>query len=236
MKNLRSILFAAALAVIAAGATSCRKTEAPDSEEQIITFRVTPLTRATMNYPIEDYFATRDEVTVNAGSGDKIYKYDSATGLLKPKTEADAIKFAGKTTPLASVTLRWGQLNGIYTDQSSQNYFLSSELLECQLTNLWPASVVPVEFKHTKCKLTFTLGGKMAGKKITALEIDKGILFYSAYCGAETNDAQFMITTDPGHNINDKTAYVTVEGKMYAFKVPVYGQTAGENVTITINL
>lgn len=205
-------------------------------------------TRAPQNYPVSDYFSISSlnnaSVSVKAGSQttNGIYKYES--GKLVASSEDNTLKFPDNDASIDELIVLWpeeSKRTEIPRDQTAKNTFLAADWLKATETAVSQTSgSVVARFNHERAKLTFTLSGNQAGKKITALTLGN----YKAYCDASASvkDAQLMI--DPAKSgdvlVAGTFGSITIEGdKTFDIQLstlPTISNSMNQSYTITIAL
>lgn len=188
---------------IAACAASCsREADETPAAERAVVFSVSVgnHTRAAVNYLAEDYFTLGEgfaQATVNDSFESFTYNYED--GLLKAATNYDIISFPLGGDPLPGLHISWPSeakrkahtdVHGakVVRDQSTRAGFLGMDWLTCTIEDVKPTTLVPISLEHIYSKITFTLGGTQAGKKIEWLEVGD----FKAYCDPAGNDAQLI--------------------------------------------
>lgn len=152
-------------------------------------------TRAAHNYSINDYFTLGegfDRVQVEYG-GTHIYVLDPEDNLFEGVTPADVIRFPQDGTPLSEVTMSWPvdegtTESGVVRDQSRRVDFMRMDRLAGTIRNVMPTTVISITMSHVRSKITFTLGGAHAGKRIEELSIGD----FKAWCDPSLDDAQLI--------------------------------------------
>ena len=148
------------------------------------------------NYTLNDYFTLAenfDKVSVIYGDSHHLYYLDT-DGLFKGVSQTDIVRFPQDGSAMEYVAVRWPaeavfpSAANVLRDQSDRENFMKMDILEGELTNVAATTVIPVSLKHMRSKITFTLGGQYAGKKIESLRVGD----FKAYCDPALNDAQLI--------------------------------------------
>lgn len=218
----------------------------------VFSVNVDSATRAAVNYGAESYFTLGEgfgQATVTDSYESFTYNYED--GLLKAATDLDIISFPLGGDPLPGLYISWPSeavrkahtdVHGakVVRDQSDRKDFLGMDWLSCMILNVKPTTVVPISLEHLYSKITFTLGGIHAGKKIEQLEVGD----FKAYCDPAGNDAQLIY-----NEVGDKGSLpLATPGKVWVAGVadPVLFQLAdspddhltdaGDHYTIVIEV
>lgn len=238
--NISPLICAGMIALAAAATTSCSKNYGQTPYEvQTLVFSVSPMTKAAINYPIEDYFGADGSLFVQVVADTKTSRYIYDGGTLE-YYDGDPIAFQSESHALADVNVSWPYDYIFGADQSTKAGFLASDLLICRFTDLMPSIMVPVEFSHANYKLTFTMGGTNEGRRIGSLSVYDSSDTYRAFCDPDTDDAQLMLTTD--RNLGGAYGYLTFDddGTPQVFSIESYtapaAGTLNQNITVTITL
>lgn len=242
---MKHLFLIGAVAALLSGA-SCSKQESPDTPTPV-RFRIAAIaaaSRAAADYPAADYFTLPglEQATVAVKTLTATYVY--ADNTLAGATEEDILHFPVDGSALPSVKVRWPddaarQASGQAPakDQRSKEVFLAADWLSAELKDVAPAQTIALTLMHERPKVTFTLVGAMAGRKITALSVGG----YEAYCDADTRikDAQLMMPADNGDIAPEAIGALTLEGetspRSFVIKT-MPALIAGQNHTIEINL
>lgn len=237
MKQLFLICLSAALLTVA----SCAKEELSPTD-LALRFRIEG-TRAAVNYPASDYFgvAGLGNATVVVKATTVCYTYDN--GELAGLTDADCIYFPVDGQSLSSVKVRWPedairttQGAAVVKDQSIQATFLATDWLSAELKNLAPTQTIALTLEHERPKLTFTLTGAMAGKKLISLTIAG----YKAYCDddMQVKSAQLILLPGNADITTNTIGTLGIDGESAPRNFIIQTTptlVAGQNHTIQIN-
>lgn len=213
-----------------------------------IVFEVTSgATKAAADYKTETYFTLGEgfsEATVNTGGTSVPYIYDD--GFLVPVAQAAAFPEDG--SDIRRITVKWPAdairlsqaVQGALKDQSTSEAFFASDWLKATLNNVVPAAVIPISFDHERCKITFTVTGENAGKKIKSLTAGG----YRAYCAPDSNDAQLIydFQHDKGAMPSGTTGTIEIEGVEGIAEIMLLDSPddmltgGGDNCTVNLNI
>ncbi len=213
-----------------------------------VVFEVSPgATKAAADYKTETYFTLGEgfgETTVNTGGVSVPYTYDG--GFLVPA--AQAVTFPADGSDIPQITVKWPAdalrlsqgVQGALKDQTAPEAFFASDWLKATLKNVVPATVIPISFDHERCKITFTVTGENAGKKIKSLTVGG----YKAYCAPDSNDAQLIydFQYDKGAMPSGTTGTIEIDGLEGIVEIMLLDSPddmltgGGDNCTVNLNI
>ncbi len=242
---MKQIFLICATAALLA-ATSCSKQDGSQTD-RAVRFRIVGIgeqSKAATNYVATDYFTLSNLGKASVELKSKTTTYVYANDILQGETPEDCHYFPVDNSALASIKVRWPddaarstQGTSIAKDQSSKEVFLAADWLSATLQNVTPAQTIALTLSHERAKVTFTLVGANADKKITALSIGG----YTAFCDEEASvkDAQLILTPGSTDIKANAIGALSLEGEstQHSFVISTMPTlVAGENHTIEINL
>jgi hypothetical protein len=147
---------------------------------------------------------------------------------------------------LTEVTMQWpvdaqttAAGSPVVRDQSAKVDFMRMDRLSGTIRNVMPTTIISITMGHARSKITFTLGGEHAGKRIEELTVGG----FKAYCDPSLDDAQLIYdqTGDAGALVNGTRGEVRVAGVSEALRFVLQSSPdtvlAGKpgNYTITLS-
>lgn len=145
-------------------------------------------------YRLDEYLGMgngAEEVTLISGDAEYAYVSDG-NGMLNGK-DGNVLCFPADGGPLYGIEIYWPagatEPANAAEDQSDRVTFMKEDRLQGAVTDIQPSAWIPVRLHHARARITFTLTGEFAGKRIEELTVGG----YKAYCDPELNDAQLIL-------------------------------------------